>query len=139
MFLTDFLPELEREFVTPGTLRIEIVLVPLKKYSDSYDRALQLLCAIKQEKGRSMLEALANLSREDATPVTLQKRLGLDATLWRTCLQDPVTRTMVEAETALGTSLHVSLLPTFFLNGERHIGLPELADLLGLIRPLQEP
>lgn len=133
-FQREQFPQLHRDFITQGNLRLQISILPLKKYTGSEDAALGLLCAATQGKGIPMHELLFTLgapSRE--TLLSEAATLELDLNLFTQCLDSPDTLRTLERQRSFARSLDVTLVPTFFLNGEKSVGLPYYADLKGMI------
>lgn len=134
-FVTEQLPLLLQQFIATGELHYETVILPLRKYPASQTLAAGLYCAAMQGKGRAMHDLL--LSGQVQTDAALQsqiKPLALDANLFRTCLTDPVTIHLLDVQASIAQSLGVTLVPTFFLNGEKFVGLQHETDLLGRVR-----
>ncbi len=131
-FQSDLFPRLREDFLKQGTVRLEIAILPLKKYAGSREAAGALLCAGQQGKGLAMHEALlksGNFSEESF--LALAKALELDKKTFSSCLVSPETEKLLAEQGAWERSLSVNLVPTFFLNGEKLVGLPSYADLRG--------
>lgn len=139
-FQSDLFPRLREDFLKHGSVRLEIVILPLKKYPGSREAAGALLCAGEQGKGLLMHEAL--LKSTDTTSPSLPaigKALALEKKVFETCLASSDTEKLLAGQAAWERSLGVDLVPTFFLNGEKLVGLPSYADLRGKIeRALKE-
>lgn len=133
-FFREQFPRLYEDFIEPGTLRLHISIVPLKKYIHSQRSILGLLCAGMQGKAISMHEMLFTLGAKNNEILMKQAdTLELDGKLFSQCLESPDTQRTVERQKSLARSLNVTLVPTFFLNGKRSVGLPSYADLRGMI------
>jgi len=133
-FQRDMMPRLVEEFVEPGVLRLQVVILPLKKYPQSQTAAAALLCAAEQERGFDLHDILSDkLDRERLEPRHYAEELKLDMELFDECLADEGTALVLEQQRTWSHSLAVSLVPTFFLNGEKLVGLPYYADLKGMI------
>lgn len=133
-FQSDHFPKLHRDFIAPGVLRLQIGILPLKKYSDSELAAKSMLCAATQGKGMPMHEFLleVGISNQELLYKHVEA-IELDAELFSQCLESPDTDKTIERQKSLARSLNVSLVPTFFLDGEKSVGLPYYADLKGMI------
>src|SRR3989339_758016 len=59
--------------------------------------------------------------------------LKLDTALLRDCMKSARTTAMLEDQQVWAQSLGIDVVPTFFLNGEKFIGLPYYPDLRGRI------
>ncbi len=125
---------LYKDFIESRKLKLQIAILPLKKYTGSELSAIGLLCAAAQGKGIPMHELLFTLGASNTD--TLMKEaatLKLDQTLFATCLTAPATAGLLELQASLARSLDVTLVPTFFLNGTKSVGLPYYPDLRGMI------
>lgn len=133
-FFREQFPLLHEDFIAQGDLKLQISILPLKKYIHSENAALGLLCASTQGKGIPMHELLFTLgAKDEETLLKEASTLSLDLTLFKQCLVSPDTKRTVERQKSLARSFGVDLVPTFFLNGEKSVGLPYYADLRGMI------
>lgn len=134
-FMRDQFPKLETEFMTNGTLRVQFVIVPLKKYPNSVLEASALICATAMDKGRAMDEAIRNANLRDRKSIlALAKKIGLSVPQFTTCLGSKETKDVLNEQQTLITGHAITLIPTLILNGEQKTGLPSYADLRGWIR-----
>ena len=132
-FHETYLPRLLSEYMQAGKLRVVTVPFSLKKYPESATAAITFLCGAQQGKGREMNDLLFQGSMSN---VGVQKRLadlGLDAKKLQECLRGPDAEQILVAQKNMADALGVTLVPTFFLNGEKTVGLPTYADLRGMI------
>ncbi len=133
-FYREHFPRLHEDFIDQGKLQLQIGILPLRKYTHSERAALGLLCAATQGKGIPMHELLFTLGAKDrATLMNEAATLDLDLNLFTQCLDSPDTQKTIERQKSLARSLDVTLVPTFFLNGRKAVGLPQYADLRGEI------
>lgn len=133
-FFREQFPRLHEDFIAQGKLRLQIGILPLKKYIHSERAALGLLCASTQGKGIPMHEILFKIGAKDrATLMKEAVTLELDLKLFEQCLDSPDTARTIERQRSLARTLDVELVPTFYLNGEKSVGLPYYADLRGMI------
>ena len=133
-FFIEQFPKLIAEYVNSGTLRLQIGILPLKKYAASDTAAIGMLCAATQSKGIAMHKLLFELgAKDEKTLLSHAATLELDTALFTQCLHSPDTGATVEREKSIARSLDVTLVPTLFLNGEKSVGLPYYADLKGMI------
>jgi protein-disulfide isomerase len=131
-FDQNLLPQLIRDFVSTGKLRVGIVPLDLKEYPDSATSAALLLCAAKQGKGRAMNDLLFG----NATASVLQKEIGdigLDLGALQTCLKSDALQTMLAQEAQTANAYSITLVPSYLLNSRVYTGLPEYGDLTGQI------
>lgn len=137
-FYHEHFPLLIEDFVTQGKLKLQISILPLRKYIHSQNATLGLLCASTQGKGIPMHKLLFTLGAKDRqTLLSEAATLELDQELFVQCLESPDTLKTVERQKSLARTLDVTLVPTFFLNGEKSVGLMEYADLRGMINAAQ--
>lgn len=133
-FYSAHLPLLLRDFINLGKVRLQIGILPLRKYVSSENAAMSLLCAATQGKGIPMHELLFEVGAKDRkAQLSLASTLELDTTLFAQCLDSPDTTKTLERQKSLARSLDVTLVPTFFLSGVKSVGLPYYADLRGMI------
>ncbi len=133
--MRDMLPSLESDFMVSGKLRVQFMIVPLKKHPNSALESSALLCATALEKGQAMHEAMRNAKlRDRKSLLALAKKIELPAKQFATCLDAKETKNLLEQQKALIQEHAVTLIPTFMLEGEKKIGLPSYADLRGWIR-----
>ena len=127
-------PRLQADFITPGTLRLEVATLPMKKYPESEQEARALYCAAVQGKGAQMHGALFDLPQHtDAALLNAATALGLDVPTFRTCLTSPEASTSLHEQQALEKKWKITLAPTLILEGEKKVGLQSYADLRGWI------
>ena len=133
-FYAEHFPLLHRDFVEQGKVRLQIGILPLRKYVHSENAAISLLCAATQGKGIPMHELLFKVGANDReAQLALAASLDLDTELFGQCLDSPDTVHTIERQKSLARSFDVTLVPTFFLNGVKTVGLPYYADLRGMI------
>ena len=142
-FMRDMFPRLQSDYMNDGRLRMQIVIVPLKKYPNSSLEASGLLCASALEKGQVMHEALRTANVYDRKSLlTLAKKLQLPAKQFAACLSAKETNNLLEQQKSFIQEQTVTLIPTFLLNvstplntgSEKRVGLMFYPDLRGWIR-----
>ncbi len=106
-FQDAFVPRLVADFAEKGELRIVTFHFPLLKYRDSAESAATAIC---------------HVLHANPTPLKLKE-----------CVKSSAMRTMLTSQKIVADALGVKVLPTFFLNGEKMVGLPTYADLRGAI------
>lgn len=132
-FDQNLLPQLIHDFVSTGKLRVGIVPLALKKYTDSTTSTALLLCAAKQGKGRAMNELLFG----NASATELQKKIGdigLNLQDLQTCMSSAELQTMLGQEAQTATAYSITLAPSYLLSGHVYTGLPEYSDLKGQVQ-----
>jgi len=138
-FQRDFFPQLQKDFIDPGLLKLQIAIFPLQKYEQSQAAATALLCAAEQGQGLALHNELSEkLDRERLPPRKYAEALALDMDVFDECTQNEGIALVLEQQQSLARSLGVSLVPTFFLNGEKLVGLPYYADLKGMIEEVSK-
>ncbi|MBU0766792.1 DsbA family protein [Patescibacteria group bacterium] len=136
-FQQDLFPRLLKDFIEPGLVRFQVVILPLKKYPQSEPAAAGLLCAAMQGKGILMHTTLSELlDKERLEPRHYAEELELDLEEFDSCITGEEIQIILKQQRAWAQSLGVTLVPTFFLNGEKNVGLPYYADLRGMIEEL---
>lgn len=133
-FLFEIFPRLKTDFLEPGTLKLEIAMLPLQKYQASNDAALGFICSTAQEKGLVMHDTLfRNPNKSKEAILSYAVDLKLDTALLEDCMKSARTKTLLKSQQTWAQSLGVDVVPTFFLEGEKFIGLPYYPDLKGRI------
>lgn len=133
-FHSEHFPKLHKEFIEPGKLRLQIGILPLKKYEDSAFAGKALLCAATQGKAIPMHDFLLEVGVSDRTLLMKHaEALELDVELYTACLESEDTQSTLDRQQSVARTLNVTLVPTFFLDGEKSVGLPYYADLRGMI------
>ena len=127
-FGQDVLPELLRTYIATEKIHLRIFFVPFKRYPQTTAATAQFLCAVLQGKGEQALPLLLT------NPLSLGNTdLGVDKKLFSSCMKDPAILQTVRLQQDLAHSMQVTLVPTLFIDGEKHVGLPTWADLRGQI------
>ena len=86
-FQREHFSQLLKDFIEPGFLHFQIVILPLKKYPKSEEAAAGLLCAAMQGKGMFMHHTLSQrLDRERMSPDFYAEELGLNVEEFRECM-----------------------------------------------------
>lgn len=141
-FMRDMLPRLGNDFVAAGDLRVQLVIVPLKKYPNSVLESSALLCSTVMEKGQGMHEAIRSAKlparpaggRDRKSLLALAKKMELPIKQFTTCLDSKETKKLLADQQAFINDNTVTLIPTFMIGTDRITGLPSYADLRGWVR-----
>lgn len=129
------LPRLLDAFVRDGSLRVDIAMRPLRKYPESTIGALALICAGRQNNGAHINDVLSEMSPiTRPTVLAMAKSEGLDQKVFTECLDGTDAAETLARLESLSDSFDARLVPTFFINGERIVGLPEYAELEATIK-----
>ncbi|MDP7247501.1 MAG: thioredoxin domain-containing protein [Candidatus Peribacteraceae bacterium] len=133
-FQLDLFPRLYSDFIEEGMLKFQIAILPLKKYPGSQNAATGLICSAMQSKGMAMHQILSDkLDAERLEPEHYATELGLDMEKFNECMTSEEIGIILKQQKAWSKGLDVTLVPTYFINGEKFIGLPYYADLNGAI------
>lgn len=133
-FMNEHFLQLMSEFITPGLLRVQLVSFPLRKYEHSGATAKAVLCSAEQGKGLPMSSLLFERQATDEAAIRkYADELALDPALFAECLRTPGTEAAIMRQKDWALSLGVEYVPSFFLDGEKFVGLPYYADLRGRI------
>ncbi|MHB8399639.1 MAG: DsbA family protein [Candidatus Limnocylindrales bacterium] len=138
-------PQLIRDFVVPGTVKLvahDLSFIGAGHTPDeSNDAAVAARCAARQGRFWEYDEYLFwNQLGENVgsfTPprlLAIASAVGLDTTAFTSCVADPSVLAAVTADTAAGTAKGVTSTPTLFVNGTRLVGVPSYASLAATIR-----
>ena len=134
------LPTIEKEFITPGKLKLVVRHFPL---NDPAVKGAQIVECAGQNglKRESFVKVLFDMQAQWAFSDAFVKDLkqialvgGIDSAAFDSCLSDKTIETRVltmrqEAETKLG----VNSTPTFYINGEKFTGEPSVDGMRGAI------
>lgn len=140
-------PELVRDFVVAGTLRIVNHDAAFQgqraaaAYDESVEAGAAARCALAQDRYWPLHDWLfANQSGENqgafeaARLRALAGSAGLDLTAWDACLASGTEQAAVRAETQQAVAAGVAATPTMILDGQTIVGLRSAAELAALIR-----
>lgn len=130
---------LVEDFIQTGKLRVQFIILPLKKYPQSKTAAAAVVCAVEQERGLAVFTALFKGKQDRSRVFSLARTFALDEEEFRSCMEDTALDLLLSQQETFAQSLGVSLIPTFFLNGERLIGLPAYSELRGWIEAQHSP
>jgi len=133
-FMTELFPRLKTDFLDKGTLKMNIAMLPLQKYPASREAALGMICSAAQGQGLAMHQILfINPNKGTDAILSYATELKLDTKILRECLGSARAKALLETQETWAQSLGVSVVPSFFLSGEKFIGLPYYPDLKGRI------
>lgn len=129
------LQQIRQEFA--GRIKYAQRLMPLSEiHKHAKASAVASLCAKEQGKYFEMADALIsnqrNLERSDL--VHYADALHLDSASFKTCLDNPVISSRVDAERKAGDALGITQTPTIFLNDIELQYLPSLEEFRSLIQ-----
>lgn len=146
MFVTNQLPSLMNDFVTPGTLRIEardIDILGKGSPNESLELAVGAACAAEQDRYWQFHDLVFwNQGRENKGDhnaefiAKVATAAEVDMTAWSSCIGRADLRSAVTAATQTAVAAGVNSTPTLVVNGQSMVGVPDYAKLAGLIRQL---
>lgn len=147
-FVTQQMALLVREFVVPGTLRIEardIDILGRGTPNESLELAAGAVCAAPQDRYWQFHDYVFwNQGREnqgdhDAVFIaSVADAVGVDRAAWDACLAKPEARAAITARTATAFGAGINSTPTLVINGQAFVGVPNYDQLAALIRQLAE-
>jgi uncharacterized membrane protein/predicted DsbA family dithiol-disulfide isomerase len=108
-----------------GQVRLLRRQVPLRSHPHAMDAARAACCGMKQGYGDAMANALFSTPVEDLTPEGCEKvaaRVGLSIDLYRTCVTDPATDALIEADKAEFQAAGGYALPTLWFGEVQLVG-----------------
>ena len=129
------MPKISEEFMETELLKVRFAFLPLQKYPNSESAIRGIICAGKQGQAEAMHRLLTERqSKHRTSAIAYAEEIGVDRAAFGACLEAEETASAVERHRDAAQALDVSLLPTFFLDGNRITGLPVQADMLAWIR-----
>lgn len=120
----------------PEVLRVEFRHYPLPFHTNARGAAIAGVCADEQglfwDLHDHMFANQSELTREEL--LAFAQTTALDVGAFEACLDSDQAAARVDADLEAGEALGVQGTPTFFFNGERHVGGYEANDLRRMIR-----
>lgn len=128
-------PDLVREYIKTGVVRMAYVNFPLGQHPHAMPAAEAAMCAAAQDKFWPMHDAIFNtqdrwapLPDARATYDSLARSVGVDTTAYRKCLQSGVMRRLIDSDRGRGLSAGVGSTPTFFVGDQPIAGAAPLEE-----------
>lgn len=116
------LADVFEKYVKNGTVRLSVMVLPITKYPESEESARLMLCAAREGKGWATHGLLFDRTAAEAiSQVGLQNATACMAETWATQLRT--------TQGSIARTLDVTLVPTYFINGKKWVGLPTISDL----------
>lgn len=122
-------PQILRDYVKPGKVRMAYLNFPLEMHPHAQQAAEAAMCASVQDRFWPMHDSLFAsqprwAERQDATPVfdSLATEVGVDIAAWRQCTQSHATRALIEADKARSAARGVRSTPSFFVGSHLILG-----------------
>lgn len=128
-------PDIVREYVRPGIVRMAYVNFPLGQHPHAMPAAEAAMCASAQGKFWPMHDAIFDTQQlwarmANAMPMydSLARSVGVDSMSWRKCVQSGVMRRLINADRGRGLSAGVGSTPTFFVGDEPMAGAAPIEE-----------
>lgn len=128
-------PDVVREYIRTGVVRMAYVNFPLGQHPHAMTAAEAAMCAAAQDKFWPMHDGIFATQAKwgplsDATPVfdSLAQSAGVNMVAWRGCLRDGTMRRLIDADRGRGLSAGVSSTPTFFVGDEPIAGAAPIEE-----------
>jgi len=133
-------PIIQREYITPGHVRMAYVNLPLSIHPHAPAAAEAALCAAAQDKFWPMHDKLfATQERWARMPSvatlfdSLAVSTGVNANDWRECMRSGVMRRVISGDQGRATASGVRQTPTFFVGDEPIQGAAPIGDFRAAI------
>lgn len=118
-------PQLIKEFVETGKVRLAFVNYPLRQHENALPAAEAAMCAGAQGKFWEMHDQIFK-SQEQWSPLpsseaffsALARQLALDLPAYNTCIGERTMRPMIEADVQRATNGGANSTPTFFIGNQ---------------------
>ena len=118
-------PQIVREYVRQGTVRLAYVNFPLGMHQNALPASEAAMCAAVQDRFWQMHDTLFSTQTrwaalQEPLPLydSLATAIGVQATEWRSCMSSHVMRRLINADRTRGLSAGVNSTPTFFVGDE---------------------
>ena len=128
-------PDIVREYIRTGIVRMAYVNFPLGQHQHAMPAAEAAMCAAAQDKFWPMHDALFNTQERwaqlgDARAMfdSLARSIGVDTASWHTCVRSGVTQRLINADRGRGLQAGVGSTPTFFVGSEPITGAAPMED-----------
>lgn len=130
-------PQIIERYVRSGQARLEVIPVSLVHPPDSTYAAMAALCAAEQNQiwayQEQLFEAQGVRRFDPTTLANLGSGLDLDAATFQNCVASGKYQRQVEANNELFQSSGAQGTPTFLIGDQAFSGIPEWAQVQGLI------
>ena len=118
-------PALQREFVTPGTIRLAYVNYPLPNHQNALPAAEAAMCAGAQGRFWEMHDGLFDTQDTwaplpNAAPVfdSVARAAGVDVRAMRRCIDGGAMRALIRADAERAQESGVEATPSFIIGGD---------------------
>lgn len=137
-FYEDTLPQIIKEYVDTGKLKIYFRHYPLSFHPKAVPLALASECANDQGAFWKMHDKIFETNATVATMTDDQIKLwaadlGLDTSSFNSCYDNKTHQKDVDEDFAAGAAVGVSGTPTFYINGKQLVGAQPFASFKAII------
>lgn len=146
LFVVNELPSLVKDFVEPGTLRIEahdIDILGTGSPNESLELAVGAACAAEQDRYWQFHDLVFwNQRRENKGDYTasfiasLATAADVDQSAWEACIARNDVRAGIDTATRTALNAGINQTPTLVINGQTSVGVPDYVTLAERIRQL---
>jgi protein-disulfide isomerase len=137
----DVYPAIQREFITPGHVRMAYVNLPLSMHQHAVPAALTAMCAAAQDRFWPVHDKLFQTQERWATMTSVTAIFdslavagGVDPGKWRTCMRSGVMQRIINGDQARASATGVRSTPTFFVGNEMIEGVAPIAEFRAAIQ-----
>ena len=131
-------PQLQREYVATGKVKLAYVHLPLSNHQHALPAAEASMCAGAQGRFWEMHDAIfdtqpqwVRLASAAAVFDSLAARTGVDMPAWRSCIESGIMRPLIRSDYERATSSGAGSTPTFLVMGDSTITNGQPAMLVG--------
>jgi len=137
-FYTDTLPQLKKEYIDTGKVKLYYRHYPLPFHPKAVPLALAAECANDQDAFWKMHDKIFENNATVATMTDDQIKqwgadLGLDTAKFNTCYDEKTHQKEIDEDNTAGAAVGVSGTPTFYINGKQLVGAQPFAAFKAII------
>jgi protein-disulfide isomerase len=139
-FYKETLPKIISEYVDKGLVKVDYRHYPLSFHPQALPSANAAECANEQGKFWEMHDKIFSENVGGAlglatvdTYKTWAQELGLEASVFDSCLDEQRYKDIIDSDFALGNELVVNATPTFFINGKQLVGAQPFESFKAII------
>lgn len=137
-FYTDAYPQLKKDYIDTGKVKLYYRHYPLPFHPKAVPLALASECANDQGAFWRMHDKIFdnNATVASATDEQIKQYgadLGLDVAAFNNCYDNKTHQAKVDEDTAAGSAVGVSGTPTFYINGRQLVGAQPYASFQAII------
>lgn len=130
--------DLKKQYIDTGKVNLVFRNFPLPFHSNAKPAAIAAVCVRAQlgDAGFFKFHDLAFSNQADLSTENIAKwavAAGADLTKFTTCIADPKTSAVVDADLKLGQDNGISGTPSFYINGQQLVGAQPLSEFSKVI------